>query len=223
VVGDHTPQGRDTLGVRNIGRAAEFCKWRVGDFSLRDNPEVSVRSRGYSLSIWLSVCSAVLAAEMLTELAMKAGRPRSGPSPSALWDGFCCASMGGTLMDLSWGWKKPNEPTPCSSSGAMRQRVSSAAPWRPENREAEGAGQAYQPSRARYGPRGARGRHAVGSVSIWAQWLGAAAGVLLSPVFVLFFAWFISWPLLRRLWPHAMVAPASAPGSGRRAGAAPPG
>jgi hypothetical protein len=32
-----------------------------------------VRSRGYSLSIWLSVCSAVLAAEMLTDLAMKAG------------------------------------------------------------------------------------------------------------------------------------------------------
>ena len=42
----------------------------------------------------------------------------------------------------------------------------------------------------------------MGKVSIWAQWLMVAAGVLLSPVFVLLFTWFIGWPRLHRLWPR---------------------
>jgi hypothetical protein len=43
-----------------------------------------------------------------------------------------------------------------------------------------------------------QGRHAMGKVSIWAQWLMVTTGVLLSPVFVLFSAWFIGWPHIRR-------------------------
>jgi hypothetical protein len=43
------------------------------------------------------------------------------------------------------------------------------------------------------------GRRTTGRVSIWAQWLGVAVGVLLSLVFVLILAWFIGWSLFRRL------------------------
>jgi hypothetical protein len=46
------------------------------------------------------------------------------------------------------------------------------------------------------------GRHAMGEVSIWRQWVMVAAGVLLSPVFVLFVAWFIGWPRIRLFWRH---------------------
>jgi len=35
------------------------------------------------------------------------------------------------------------------------------------------------------------GRHAMGKVPIWEQWLMVAAGVLRSPVVVLFLAWFM--------------------------------
>ena len=51
------------------------------------------------------------------------------------------------------------------------------------------------------------GHHAMGRVSIWKQWLIVAAGVSLSPAFVLFLAWFIGWSLLRRLWPRRQAAP----------------
>jgi hypothetical protein len=37
-------------------------------------------------------------------------------------------------------------------------------------------------------------------VSIWAQWLGVAAGVLLSSAFAVFLGWFIGWSHFRRLW-----------------------
>jgi hypothetical protein len=33
----------------------------------------------------------------------------------------------------------------------------------------------------------------MGKVPIWAQWLMVAAGVLLSPVFLLFAVWFMGW------------------------------
>jgi hypothetical protein len=42
------------------------------------------------------------------------------------------------------------------------------------------------------------GRHTMGKVSIWAQWLMVAAGVLLSPMVAILFAWFIGWPRIRR-------------------------
>jgi hypothetical protein len=57
----------------------------------------------------------------------------------------------------------------------------------------------------------------MGKVSIRAQWLMVAAGIFLSPVFVLFLAWFIGWPRIRRLW----FRQEAGPGSGRRAGAGP--
>jgi membrane protein DedA with SNARE-associated domain len=56
-------------------------------------------------------------------------------------------------------------------------------------------------------------------VSIWAQWLGVAAGVLLSSVFAVFLGWFIGWSHFRRLWGRRKVPP----GQVRRAGAAPRG
>jgi len=34
----------------------------------------------------------------------------------------------------------------------------------------------------------------MGKVSVRGQWVMVTAGVLLSPVFALFFAWFIGWP-----------------------------
>jgi membrane protein DedA with SNARE-associated domain len=46
------------------------------------------------------------------------------------------------------------------------------------------------------------GWHTMGKVSIWAQWLMIATGVLLSPVLVLFLGWLIGWPRIRRLWPR---------------------
>jgi hypothetical protein len=46
------------------------------------------------------------------------------------------------------------------------------------------------------------GRHTMGKVSIWRQWLMVAAGVLFSPAFFPFVAWFIGWPRIRRLWPR---------------------
>ena len=61
------------------------------------------------------------------------------------------------------------------------------------------------------------GRCAMGKVPKWAQWLMVLAGVLLSPVVVLFGAWFLGWPRIRRRWRHRDVAP----GSDRRAGAGP--
>jgi|SRR5271155_1732086 len=66
------------------------------------------------------------------------------------------------------------------------------------------------------------GHHAMGRVSIWKQWLIVAAGVSLSPAFVLFLAWFIGWSLLRRLWPRPEVKPATALAPVLRAVAAPP-
>jgi hypothetical protein len=54
------------------------------------------------------------------------------------------------------------------------------------------------------------GHNAVGRASIRAQWLGVAVSGLLSSVFVLILAWFIGWPLFRRLWPRRDVAPGSA-------------
>jgi hypothetical protein len=52
------------------------------------------------------------------------------------------------------------------------------------------------------------GHHAISRVSIWAQWLGVAVGVLISPVFALF------WGLVPRLAAHSpvMAAPKIAPG-----------
>jgi uncharacterized membrane protein len=47
----------------------------------------------------------------------------------------------------------------------------------------------------------------MGKVSIWAQWLIIAAAILLSPLFVLFLAWLIGWPCIRRLWPRREMAP----------------
>jgi hypothetical protein len=38
----------------------------------------------------------------------------------------------------------------------------------------------------------------MGRVSIWAQWLIIAAGVVLCPVFVLLVACLIGWPFFRR-------------------------
>jgi hypothetical protein len=58
------------------------------------------------------------------------------------------------------------------------------------------------------------GGHAIGKVSNWAQWLIIAAGVLLSPVFVLLLPSFIGWSLLRRLWRRRDVAPEPAPAPG---------
>ena len=40
----------------------------------------------------------------------------------------------------------------------------------------------------------------MGKVSISKQLLMVAAGIFLSPVFVLLLAWFIGWPRIRRLW-----------------------
>jgi hypothetical protein len=40
----------------------------------------------------------------------------------------------------------------------------------------------------------------MGKVSIRVQWLGVAAGVLLSSAFVVFLGWFIGWSHVRRLW-----------------------
>jgi len=40
----------------------------------------------------------------------------------------------------------------------------------------------------------------MGHVSISKQWLMVAAGIFLSPVFVLFLAWFIGGPRIRRIW-----------------------
>ena len=54
----------------------------------------------------------------------------------------------------------------------------------------------------------------MGKVPIWAQWLGVAAGVLLSSAFVVFLGWFIGWSHVRRLWRRPKVAP----GPARRAG-----
>jgi hypothetical protein len=48
---------------------------------------------------------------------------------------------------------------------------------------------------------------AMGKVSIRAQWLMVAAGVLLSLVVAIFIAWFIGWPRIRRLWPRRVVGP----------------
>jgi membrane protein DedA with SNARE-associated domain len=56
-------------------------------------------------------------------------------------------------------------------------------------------------------------------VSIWAQWLGFATGVLLSSAFAVFLGWFIGWSHFRRLWRRRKVAA----GKARRAGAAPRG
>jgi hypothetical protein len=56
------------------------------------------------------------------------------------------------------------------------------------------------------------GHHAMGRVSIWAQWTIIAAGVVLCPVFVLLVTCLIGWSLFRRSWPRPEVAP------GRRLG-----
>lgn len=48
-------------------------------------------------------------------------------------------------------------------------------------------------------------RPILGKVPIWAQRLMIAVGVLLSPVFVLFSAWFIGWPRVGRLWQRREV------------------
>jgi hypothetical protein len=47
----------------------------------------------------------------------------------------------------------------------------------------------------------------MGKVPICAQWLMIATGVLLSPVYVPFVAWFIGWSRLCRLWTRRQVAP----------------
>ena len=59
----------------------------------------------------------------------------------------------------------------------------------------------------------------MGKVPIWAQWLGVAAGVLLSSAFVPFVTWFMGWSRMCRLWTRREVAP----GLGRRTGAVPRG
>ena len=50
----------------------------------------------------------------------------------------------------------------------------------------------------------------MGKVPIWAQWLGVAAGVLLSSAFAVFLGWFIGWSHFRRLWRRQKVAPRKA-------------
>ena len=59
----------------------------------------------------------------------------------------------------------------------------------------------------------------MGKVSIWAQALGVAIGVLLSSAFVVLFGWFIGWSHFRRLWPRRKVAPGAARGLGQVLGA----
>jgi membrane protein DedA with SNARE-associated domain len=49
------------------------------------------------------------------------------------------------------------------------------------------------------------GRHAVGKVAIWRQWLMVAVGVLVSSAFVVLLGWFIGWSHFRRLWRRRKV------------------
>ena len=58
------------------------------------------------------------------------------------------------------------------------------------------------------------GHHAMGKVSIWAQWLMITAGVLLSSVFSLILACLIGWLLFGRLWPYPEV-PSGSPYAAR--------
>jgi hypothetical protein len=78
--------------------------------------------------------------------------------------------------------KRPLQFRQCE---ADRGKVGCALPWEtakgPVNGSSTGPS-AIWPGLVR------RGRHAMGKVSIWVQWLMLAAGVLLSPVFVVFLA-----------------------------------
>jgi membrane protein DedA with SNARE-associated domain len=49
-------------------------------------------------------------------------------------------------------------------------------------------------------------------VSIWAQWLGVAAGVLLSSAFAVFLGWFIGWSHFRRWCRRRKIAPRAVSG-----------